>query len=72
MKFTASIGMHDSVTGERALVRDIQVNATSEYEAHRLALLKCDKSEKEVVARVSFWDGAQKHVVYDYDKGFNP
>ena len=72
MKYSVNIGMHDPVTNERALIRDIQVEATDEYEAHKKALFKCDSKENEVVARVSFWDGVSKHIVYDYDKGFNP
>ena len=47
--YVAVLGMINETTTEKVVLKEIAVNAKDHYEAHKLALFKCNLSNNETV-----------------------
>jgi|688.fasta_scaffold1916103_2 hypothetical protein len=66
--FIAVIGTIDSNTTEEIVLREIAVSAKDKYEAHKVALYKCNFSGNESVFKLT--EAATRVVVFEHKKGF--
>lgn len=67
--YIAVLGMVDEVTTEKIILKEIAVTAKDQYEAHKLALFKCNLSNNETVFVIK--EAATKLVKFDYTTGFS-
>lgn len=66
--YIATIGTIDEITTEEIPLREIAVNAKDVYEAHKVALFKCNLKEKETVFNIK--ESTVKTVVFNHKTGF--
>lgn len=66
--FIAVIGIYDAVTTEVITLKEIGVNAKDQYEAHKLALMKCNLRENQDVLKIV--EASTKSIKFDFQKGF--
>ena len=66
--FIAVIGIIDTNTTEEITLREIAVSAKDKYEAHKIALFKCNFTENESVFKIT--EATSRLVVFDHKKGF--
>jgi len=66
--FIAVIGTIDEDTTEEIALREIAVSAKDKYEAHKVALYKCNLSENESVFKLT--EATTRIIVFDHKKGF--
>jgi hypothetical protein len=66
--YIATIGTIDEITTEEIPLREIAVNAKDVYEAHKVALFKCNLIEKETVFNIK--ESTVKTVVFNHKTGF--
>jgi|APCry1669189534_1035231.scaffolds.fasta_scaffold73324_2 hypothetical protein len=68
--YIAIIGIYDENTTEQIVLKETGVNAKDEYEAHKLAFLKCNLKENQIVLNIL--ESTGRKVKFDFKKGFNP
>lgn len=66
--FIAAIGTYDENTTEQITMKELRVEATNVYEAHKTALFKCDARENQIVLRLIEY-GTQR-ILFDHLAGF--
>lgn len=66
--FIAVIGIYDAITTETTILKETAVQAKNHYEAHKLALLKCNLQENQDVLRII--DATTRITKFDFQKGF--
>lgn len=66
--YIAVIGIYDSNTTETIVLKETGINAKDQYEAHKLALFKCNLSEKQDVLKII--ESTTKQIKFDFQKGF--
>lgn len=66
--YIAIIGVYDENTTEIVVHKETGVTAKDVYEAHKLALFKCNLKEKQDVLRIA--DANTKRILFDFQKGF--
>jgi hypothetical protein len=66
--FIAVIGTIDEDTTEEIALREIAVSAKDKYEAHKVALYKCNLSENESVFKLT--EATTRIIVFEHKKGF--
>ncbi len=66
--FIAVIGIVNEVTTEEIALKEIAVSAKDKYEAHKIALFKCNLSENETVFKLI--EANTRAVVFEHKKGF--
>lgn len=67
--FIAVIGIYDENTTEQVTVKELRVDAKDIYEAHKLALYKCDFKENHTVLKLFEYN--TRKILFDHLKGFN-
>ena len=65
--FIAVIGIVNEVTTEEIALKEIAVSAKDKYEAHKIALFKCNLSENETVFKLI--EANTRAVVFEHKKG---
>jgi hypothetical protein len=66
--FIAVIGTIDRDTTEEIALKEIAISAKDKYEAHKVALYKCNFSENESVFKLT--EATTRIVVFDHKIGF--
>lgn len=66
--FIAVLGKIDENTTEEIPLKEIAVNAKDHFEAHKVALFKCNLQEGETVFSIK--DATSRLVKFDHKKGF--
>lgn len=66
--YIATIGTIDEVTTEEIPLKEIAVSAKDIYEAHKVALFKCNFISKETVFNIK--ESTTKLVVFNHKSGF--
>lgn len=66
--FIAVIGIYDENTTEQVTIRETRIEAKDVYEAHKLALFKCDFKDNHTVLKLFEYD--TRKVLFDHLKGF--
>jgi len=66
--FIAVIGIYDEFTTEQITIKETRVDAKDVYEAHKLALFKCNIKENQTVLKLFEYD--TRKVLFDHLKGF--
>jgi hypothetical protein len=66
--FIALLGSYDEITTERIVLKEIKVEARDRYEAHKLALFKCNLKEGQIVLQIH--DYTSRRVLFDFVNGF--
>ena len=66
--YIAVLGKIDNNTTEEIVLREIAVTAADHFQAHKVALFKCNLSEEETVFLIK--DSATKVIKFDHKKGF--
>jgi len=66
--FIAVIGIVNEVTTEEIALKEIAVSAKDKYEAHKIALFKCNLSENETVFKLT--EANTRAVVFNHKTGF--
>lgn len=66
--FIAVIGIYDENTTEQVTVKELRVDAKDIYEAHKLALYKCDFKENHTVLKLFEYN--TRKILFDHLKGF--
>lgn len=66
--FIAVIGIYDENTTEQVTVKELRVDAKDIYEAHKLALYKCDFKENHIVLKLFEYN--TRKILFDHLKGF--
>jgi hypothetical protein len=67
--YIAVLGMINEATTEKIVLKEIAVIAKDQYEAHKLALFKCNLSNNEIVFIIR--EAATKLVKFDHVSGFS-
>jgi hypothetical protein len=68
-KYIAALGIVDENLGEEIPLKEISVTAKDQYEAHKIALFKCNLINKEAVLKVK--DASTGIVRFNYKTGFS-
>lgn len=68
--YIAVIGIHDTNTTETIVLKETSIQAKDQYEAHKLALFKCDLQENQDVLRII--ETTSRSTKFDFQKGFLP
>lgn len=66
--YIAVLGRVDENTTEEVVIKEIAVNAKDCFEAHKVALYKCDLVAGETVFTIK--EAASKIIKFDHKKGF--
>jgi hypothetical protein len=66
--YIAVIGIYDANTTEIIVLKETGVQAKDQYEAHKLALFKCNLQEKQDVLRII--ELTSRNIRFDFQKGF--
>lgn len=66
--FIAVLGKTDENTTEEIVLKEIAVTATDHYQAHKVALFKCNLAEDETVFQIK--ESGTRLVKFDHKKGF--
>ena len=66
--YIAVLGKIDQNTTEEIVIKEIAVNALDHFQAHKLALFKCNLSDNETVFFIK--EAATRLVNFDHKKGF--
>ena len=66
--YIAIIGTVDEITTEEIPIKEIAITAKDVYEAHKLALFKCNLSSNETVFKIR--DSKTKAVLFEHKTGF--
>jgi len=66
--YVAVIGIYDTNTTETIVLKETGIQAKDQYEAHKLALFKCDLQENQDVLRII--EASSRIVKFDFQKGF--
>lgn len=66
--YTVVLGIYDEITTEVVVLREIGIKGTTVYEAHKLALLKCNLRENQTVLRI--FEATSRLQQFDFQKGF--
>ena len=67
-QYIAVIGLYNETTTEQISLKEIVVNATDVYQAHKEALLKCNVQEEHQVLRL--FNANNRNLVFDFKTGF--
>lgn len=67
-KYIAVLGMINEVTTEEVVIKEIAVTAKNFYEAHKIALFKCNLANNETVFKIK--DVTDNSIKFDHKKGF--
>lgn len=66
--YLAIIGIYNADTTEIIVLKEFGVKAKDQYEAHKLALFKCNLQEKQEVLRII--EASNRQIRFDFKKGF--
>jgi hypothetical protein len=67
-KYIAVLGLVDEITTEEITLKEISVTAKDHYEAHKVALFKCNLGNKETVFKIK--EASTSLVKFDHKTGF--
>jgi len=66
--YVAVLGIVNEVTTEKVVLKEIAINAKDHYEAHKLALFKCNLANSETVFAIK--EASTNIVKFDLNSGF--